>query len=199
MTGVFVARASKPKNWWGARRLLPSDAPSSRQPACKPGSVRRRLAPARDGHSSGTPGARRLEQPTPGADPDIDPEDCSSAPPLFGLAPGGVCRAAPVAGRAVRSYRTVSPLPAVPKRTGRSLLCGTFPGVTPAGHYPAPYVHGARTFLPGGLSALAGTAVRPTDGLGMGCAPPGVKGSTDLLTPHRPPQTPVSPRRFPGT
>src|SRR5215207_10751410 len=33
-------------------------------------------------------------------------------PPLFGLAPGGVYRAAPVARRAVRSYRTVSPLPA---------------------------------------------------------------------------------------
>jgi hypothetical protein len=33
-------------------------------------------------------------------------------PPLFGLAPGGVCPAAPVAGGAVRSYRTISPLPA---------------------------------------------------------------------------------------
>jgi len=33
------------------------------------------------------------------------------APPLFGLAPGGVYRAAPVASRAVRSYRTLSPLP----------------------------------------------------------------------------------------
>jgi hypothetical protein len=32
--------------------------------------------------------------------------------PLFGLAPGGVCRAADVATRAVRSYRTISPLPA---------------------------------------------------------------------------------------
>ncbi len=31
-------------------------------------------------------------------------------PPLFGLAPGGVCRAATVASGAVRSYRTVSPL-----------------------------------------------------------------------------------------
>src|SRR5580704_535607 len=68
---------------------------------------------ARDGHSSGTPVARRLEQPTRAADPDIDPEDRSSAPPLFGLAPGGVCRAVPVAVHAVRSYRTVSPLPAV--------------------------------------------------------------------------------------
>jgi hypothetical protein len=32
-------------------------------------------------------------------------------PPLFGLAPGGVCRAVYVAVDAVRSYRTVSPLP----------------------------------------------------------------------------------------
>ena len=30
---------------------------------------------------------------------------------LFGLAPGGVCRAAAVTGDAVRSYRTFSPLP----------------------------------------------------------------------------------------
>jgi len=43
-------------------------------------------------------------------DPDTDPE-IAPAPPLFGLAPGGVCRAASVAGSAVRSYRTVSPLP----------------------------------------------------------------------------------------
>ena len=33
------------------------------------------------------------------------------APSLFGLAPGGVCRAASVTRRAVRSYRTLSPLP----------------------------------------------------------------------------------------
>src|SRR3569833_4081274 len=32
-------------------------------------------------------------------------------PPLFGLAPGGGCRAASVTGRAVRSCRTLSPLP----------------------------------------------------------------------------------------
>src|SRR6185369_6946085 len=47
---------------------------------------------------------------------------------------------------------------------GRFVLCGTFPGVAPAGRYPAPYVKGARTFLPGGLSTVAGAAVRPTDG-----------------------------------
>src|ERR1700742_353 len=49
----------------------------------------------------------------------------------------------------------------------RFVLCGTFPGVAPAGRYPAPYVDGARTFLSGGLSALAGAAVRPTDPLRM--------------------------------
>ena len=32
-------------------------------------------------------------------------------PPLFGLAPGGVCRAADVTACAVRSYRTVSTWP----------------------------------------------------------------------------------------
>ena len=36
---------------------------------------------------------------------------------LFGLAGGGVYPAAPVTGRAVRSYRTVSPLPVMPRTT----------------------------------------------------------------------------------
>jgi hypothetical protein len=39
-------------------------------------------------------------------------------PSLFGLAPGGVCHAASVAGRAVRSYRTLSPLPRAEARGG---------------------------------------------------------------------------------
>jgi hypothetical protein len=63
-----------------------------------------------DDHSSGTPVAGRLARPTrttarkrAGSDPNLSS--------LFGLAPGGVCRAAAVAGSAVRSYRTVSPLP----------------------------------------------------------------------------------------
>jgi len=34
-------------------------------------------------------------------------------PPLFDLAPGGVCHAVAVAGGAVRSYRTISPLPPI--------------------------------------------------------------------------------------
>jgi len=54
-------------------------------------------------------------------------------PPLFGLAPGGVYPAAPVTGGAVRSYRTLSPLPLGPKPVRRFAFCGTVPGVAPAG------------------------------------------------------------------
>ena len=98
-------------------------------------------------------------------------------PSLFGLAPGGVCRAVSVAGNAVRSYRTFSPLPCeAPKSVaGRFVLCGTFPGVAPAGCYPAPHVDGARTFLSGSLSTLAGAAVRPTDVAVMGVRTAAVK------------------------
>ena len=64
--------------------------------------VRRR--PVGDGHSSGAVVADRLVRPYPGA---------SGGPPapLFGLAPGGVCRAVPVTGDAVSSYLAFSPLP----------------------------------------------------------------------------------------
>jgi hypothetical protein len=99
--------------------------------------------------------------------------ELSATPFLFGLAPGGVYHAASVAGDAVRSYRTFSPLPAPQRR--RFVLCGTFPGVAPAGRYPAPFVHGARTFLPRDLSAVAGATVRPTDGYVMEWGGSGVK------------------------
>jgi hypothetical protein len=60
-------------------------------------------------HFSGTAVTRSLKQPT------RDSDGAGRASPLFGLAPGGVCHAAPVASRAVVSYTTVSPLP-VPSR-----------------------------------------------------------------------------------
>jgi len=73
-------------------------------------------------------------------------------PPLFDLAPGGVYLADAVTGGAVRSYRTLSPLPPGPafqreSWVWRFALCGTVPGVAPAGRYPAPSFRGARTFL----------------------------------------------------
>ena len=161
------------------------------QPACKPGSVGHRplTRAIRDGHSSGATLARCLEQPTRTASLTSPPRcyrfrEQPALPSLFGLAPGVVCHAGSVAGAAVRSYRTFSPLlafaacaataqqargPVAPKpqrgEGGRFVLCGTVPGVAPAGCYPSPYVDGARTFLSGSLSALAGAAVRPTDAL----------------------------------
>jgi len=49
-------------------------------------------------------------------------------PPLFGLAPRGVCPAGEIAPAAVRSYRTISPLPVpiLKHRSRRYIFCGTF-------------------------------------------------------------------------
>ena len=87
------------------------------------------------------------------------------APFLFGLAPGGVCHAASVAGSAVRSYRTVSPLPRLKRNAPRrSALCCTVPGVL-----SPPDVIRHRLPVEPGLSSPAafrhwrGAAVRPTD------------------------------------
>ena len=149
----FPFSQSVAENWKAGPRF-PADRPyDSNQSACKPGSVpppaELMSADGMDDHSSGTPLAARLVQPTrmirPGGGP-----GANASSSLFGFAPGGVYRAASVARRAVRSYRTLSPLPHLQIRdlsTGRFAFCGTFPGVTPAGRYPAPCFHGARTFL----------------------------------------------------
>jgi len=76
------------------------------QTARKPNSVL-------DSHSSRRRIAATLQRPTRGfwrAGP-ARLQDCSCSPRLFGLAPCGVYPAAAIAGVAVRSYRTFSPLP----------------------------------------------------------------------------------------
>ena len=111
----------------------------------------------RDGHSSGAPVAGRLEQPTRATDLRTGPARLAArASLLFGFAPGGACLAADVAADAVRSCRTLSPLPAIGRRFA---FCGAVPEIALAGRYPAPCPHGARTFL-----RPKATAVRPTDG-----------------------------------
>src|SRR5438034_6285826 len=101
----------------------------------------------------GIPIARHLQQPTRTAGSGYRSRELLPAPFLFGLAPGGVCHAVSVAGNAVRSYRTVSPLPS-PLRVRAVCFLWHFPwnsprlrAVSSAGRYPAPHVHGARTFL----------------------------------------------------
>jgi len=117
-------------------------------------------------HSSRTRVAARLQRAVPGgadrASLSPHPLARAGAPlreaSLFALAPGGVCRAAPVAGGAVRSYRTVSPLPRAPRgAVRRSALCCTFLRVTPTGRWPAPC-----PVVPGlSSAALSDRRVRP--------------------------------------
>jgi len=76
------------------------------QRAYKPGSVRRRKKRRLCDHSSRERVAPLLKQPTRATS-----RNQAHVSPLFGLAPGGVYRAGPVAGAAVRSCRTVSTLP----------------------------------------------------------------------------------------
>ena len=103
-------------------------------------------------------------------------------PSLFGLAPGGVCPAAPVARSAVRSYRTISPLPAGADALARA--------VSFLWHFPwgRPRRLLAGTVFPWSpdfpLSPEATAAVRPSgtirhaQGRGLGQArPPGAHGS----------------------
>src|SRR6202020_560635 len=79
-----------------------------KESAVKPGSVV-------DSHSSGMRVATHLKRPTRKpmwATCGVGSRTTHRLASLFGLAPGGVCRAVGVATFAVRSYRTISPLPA---------------------------------------------------------------------------------------
>ena len=66
---------------------------------------------------------------------------------LFGLAPSGVYLAETVTSYAVRSYRTLSPLPNYPKIIRRYTLCCTSRKLSPPRRYLALCPLGARTFL----------------------------------------------------
>jgi len=89
--------------------------------ACKPGSVPApRIAPKRDGWPFIWDARRRTPRatyPSGGAETRLPPlREELGRPLLLRLAPGGVYHASPVAGGAVRSCRTLSPLPAGPPR-----------------------------------------------------------------------------------
>src|ERR1700704_1270172 len=71
--------------------------------------------------------------------------------PLFGFAPGGVCHAAHVAMRAVRSYHTVSPLP----------RGGLFSVALSLGLPPPEVIRHRVSVEPGLSSAAKAAAIRP--------------------------------------
>ncbi len=121
----------------GRRRYKPSSVPP----------VRRASGFGGEGHLSGPAFADGLSRWTSGSGlPAAIRSSLTS--PLLGLAPGGVYRAGGITAAAVRSYRTISPLPPSrrtgpkaghefpPARTGgpggfsrrrRCIFCGTFP------------------------------------------------------------------------
>jgi hypothetical protein len=105
--------------------------------------------------SCGLPGCETQRRACPRTD----------AASLFGLAPGGACRAPFLAVGAVGSYPTVSPLPG--RKRGPGGLISAALSLNrinrPAGISPAPCLRGARTFLSCGISPLAGAAARPPD------------------------------------
>ncbi len=113
-------------------------------------------------HSSWRHVAAPLQRPTRAAWVRNRPSGQAGPQPLFGLAPGGVCHAAPVASRAVRSCRTLSPLPCRLPDRRRSALCGTFPCPGPEGPEPAGVTRHP-CFVEPGLSS-------PPDGSGVAAA-----------------------------
>ena len=130
-------------------------APGRWQAACKPGSV--------PGRGRGT--AIPLGRWSPSASRDLPGRPARErargtprGPPssLLGLAPGGVCRAAAVADDAVRPYRTVSPLPAVPGTQAGGLV-----SVALSLGSPPPGVTRHRVPVEPGLSSPARGRERP--------------------------------------
>ncbi len=97
------------------KRLMPFPSFRDEKGICATGPVSRILSTRRseqDGHSSRRRIAAPLQRPTRRfAAPSRHGPGVSRDPSLFGLAPCGVCLAPDIAARAVRSYRTFSPLP----------------------------------------------------------------------------------------
>ena len=156
-------------------------ATGRRQTACKPGSVQ----PCDwDGHSSGTRLAARLARPTRATGREC-PRGTECLPPAGRpysvLLPVGFAVPPPLPGARGALAAPFHPCPReVAFLRGRFVFCGTFPGVAPAGRWPAPYSRGARTFLhrgcprqrPSGrlagrtcaFDSLASTAGAPVEG-----------------------------------
>ena len=115
----------------------------------KPGSVLAGGRPLVSGdHSSGSPVARHLKRSTRGLEPAALRRPSPGAASPIDLAPSGVYRHRRHRRRPCALAARFHPCVAGRCWPGtRSALCGTFPGVTPAGCWPAPSPCGARTFL----------------------------------------------------
>ena len=114
------------------------------------------------GASSNLPGRR---------DPDIIPKRVLAhgfAPSLFGLAPDGVCPAAGVTAGAVRSYRTISPLPRPTQHAEAVCFLWHYPWIRIRRMLSGTACPRSPDFPLRQPFGLAGAAVRPTDTLREG-------------------------------
>ena len=126
----------------------------SGQRACKPGSV-----PA--GHRRGM--AIHLGCPSPDTSrdlpgqrgPGMKPAGKPVCRPYSVLLPVGFALPPPLPAARCALTAPFHPCPQA-EACGRFAFCGTFPEVALAGGYPAPYPHGARTFLPRGARPRGG-------------------------------------------
>lgn len=118
----FQATAARPEPVEGCVRNLPFKTEDTRRGACKPGSVVPTVSHAWTVSARAAIPLGACCQAAPATNPGnwretrLHSRECVL--PLFGLAPGGVCHAASVAGRAVRSCRTLSPLPGAESPVG---------------------------------------------------------------------------------
>ena len=121
------------------RPRAPEYREKRREAPCKPGSVSPRGATA----ISLGPTSRPASNDLPGR----HGAGRRREPSLFGLSPGGVCPADPVTRTAVRSCRTVSPLPRSVRTVAVSSLWH-FPWSRDRLPLATTLTRGARTFLP---------------------------------------------------
>ena len=137
------ACVEEPRLFWF--RILPLSGVRC-QPACKPGSVWRAFSRARwpflwDGRCrpprATNPGNATIRRQIQGF---LNRETPCVAPIRFCSRWGLPCRSCCHARGALLPHRFTLAL-------RRFVFCGAFPGVAPAGSYPAPCLRGARTFL----------------------------------------------------
>jgi len=124
-----------------------------RQTVCKPGSVPARTRGMAIHLGRPSPDASRDQPGRPARKPACPRPRPETRRPYSVLLPVGFAVPATLPPPRCALTAPFHPCPpAGPGRPGgpggRSALCGTFPGVAPAGRYPAPCFRGARTFLP---------------------------------------------------
>jgi len=126
-------------------RGFPQQQRKNSQTVCKPGSVRARrrwmtihLGRSLPNASRNLPGQRREDAPA-----------ANRGCPYSVLLPVGFTMPPQLP---LERCALTAPFHPYLHKCRRFVFCGTFPRVTPAGRYPAPYPRGARTFLPQHLS-----------------------------------------------